>query len=83
MVGQAFVESACVDAVINDFPVNAPACQVSNHPVVGGAALGEQQGFGLRFFSCGHRNRRHCCRLSVQFLHGLQKRVAVDLDEIV
>ena len=83
MGGEEASAKFLVDAVINDFPVNAPACQVSNHPVVGGAALGEQQGFGLRFFSCGHRNRRHCCRLSVQFLHGLQKRVAVDLDEIV
>ena len=83
MVGKALVKPACLDTVVKDFPVDAPACQVGDYPVVCGAALREQQGFSPRFFGWRHRNRRHCCRPAGDGFHGLQKGIAVDLDEIV
>ena len=79
----ALINPPGLDAVVQNLLVNAPALEIGHHcPVVWGG-LGQKQVLGLFLLRRWHKRRRWDGSHAGDGFHGLQKGIAVDLDEIV
>ena len=79
----ALINAPGLDAVVQNFLVNAPASEISHHrPVVRGGRRQEQVlGFFLPSNRC--KGRRRDSGPADNGFHCLQKRAALDFDEVV
>ena len=79
----ALINPPGLNAVVQNLLVNTPAFEVGHHrPIIRGG-LGQKQVLGLFLLRRWHKGRRRDGSPSGDSFHGLQKGIAVDLDEIV
>ena len=79
----ALINPPGLNAVVQNLLVNAPAFEIGHHrPIIRGG-LGQKQVLGLFLLRRWHKGRRRDGSPSGDSFHGLQKGIAVDLDEIV
>ena len=79
----ALINPPGLNTVVQNLLVNAPSLEIVHHRLIVRGSLGQKQVLGLFPFRRWHKGRRRDGRPAGDGFHGLQKGIAIDLDEIV